>query len=247
MIVKKIIDEGLLTEDAADIINRVWKTQSFNSFVHTYNMNQPNQIPPFLFDNVRDISSETFQPTDDFILHARMKTTGIQEVEFHYGVRSILLLDAGGQRSERKKWLSYFETVTIVIFIVAMDEYNLTLSEDGATNRLQESLQLFREISGNPFLKGKRFVLFLNKFDIFKEKILEVPLTDYVDIPKEHAQNTKMAEKFIKELYKKEFQQEQEKLKVYTTCALDTNNCKVVFDSIGEQLLEELMKDAGLV
>jgi hypothetical protein len=40
------------------------------------------------------------------------------------------MLDVGGQRSERKKWIHCFEGVTAIIFCVAMSEYDLVLDED---------------------------------------------------------------------------------------------------------------------
>ena len=40
------------------------------------------------------------------------------------------MLDVGGQRSERKKWIHCFEGVTAIIFCVAMSEYDLVLAED---------------------------------------------------------------------------------------------------------------------
>ena len=40
------------------------------------------------------------------------------------------MLDVGGQRSKRKKWIHCFEDMTAIIFIVAMSEYDMTLAED---------------------------------------------------------------------------------------------------------------------
>jgi guanine nucleotide-binding protein G(i) subunit alpha len=40
------------------------------------------------------------------------------------------MVDVGGQRSERKKWIHCFEGVTAIIFCVAMSEYDLVLAED---------------------------------------------------------------------------------------------------------------------
>jgi len=51
------------------------------------------------------------------------------------------LVDVGGQRSERKKWLHCFQEVTAVIFCVAMSEYDLKLMEDENVNRMHESLR----------------------------------------------------------------------------------------------------------
>lgn len=44
--------------------------------------------------------------------------------------------------------------------------------EDPTVNRLEESLNLFGQIVNNPFFRDASFVLLLNKFDLFREKIL---------------------------------------------------------------------------
>lgn len=39
------------------------------------------------------------------------------------------MVDVGGQRSERKKWIHCFENVTSVIFLAALSEYDQVLFE----------------------------------------------------------------------------------------------------------------------
>ena len=41
----------------------------------------------------------------------------------------IHLFDVGGQRSERKKWIHCFESVTSIIFCTALSEYDQVLME----------------------------------------------------------------------------------------------------------------------
>ena len=38
------------------------------------------------------------------------------------------MVDVGGQRSERRKWIHCFEGVTSVLFLVAISEYDQVLS-----------------------------------------------------------------------------------------------------------------------
>ena len=52
------------------------------------------------------------------------------------------LVDVGGQRSERKKWIHCFEDITAVLYCVGMSEYDQVLYEDNVTNRIHESLKL---------------------------------------------------------------------------------------------------------
>ena len=39
------------------------------------------------------------------------------------------MVDVGGQRSERRKWIHCFENVTSIIFLVALSEYDQILYE----------------------------------------------------------------------------------------------------------------------
>ena len=41
----------------------------------------------------------------------------------------IRMVDVGGQRSERRKWIHCFENVTSIIFLVALSEYDQILFE----------------------------------------------------------------------------------------------------------------------
>ncbi len=82
------------------------------------------------------------------------------------------VFDVGGQRSERKKWIHCFEDVTAIIFIVALSEYDQVLVEDETTNRMHESLRLFDSICNNKWFVNTSIILFLNKKDLFEEKIL---------------------------------------------------------------------------
>ncbi len=108
---------------------------------------------------------------------ARIKTTGIHEIFFEIDNIFFNMVDVGGQRSERRKWIHCFESVTAVLFCVAISAYNQRLFEDHTVNRMHESLQLFGDISHGPWFKETPIILFLNKRDIFEEKIKVVPLT----------------------------------------------------------------------
>ena len=47
-------------------------------------------------------------------------------VEHNFNIEDdkFVLVDVGGQRSERRKWIHHFEHVTAVVFLVAVSEYD---------------------------------------------------------------------------------------------------------------------------
>lgn len=104
------------------------------------------------------------------------------------------MIDVGGQRSERKKWIHCFEGVTAILFCVALSAYDLTLEEDSKIvgvvynmttiinciilqNRMMESMKLFGSICNNRWFTDTAIILFLNKKDLFAAKINKSPLT----------------------------------------------------------------------
>jgi len=66
--------------------------------------------------------------------------------------------------------------VKAILFVVAMNSYDMRLYEDENVNRMHEAIQLFDEICNSKWFRSTALVLFLNKSDLFKEKIEKVDL-----------------------------------------------------------------------
>lgn len=54
----------------------------------------------------------------------------------------------------------------------------MLLEEDSNTNRLVESLKLWKALTSSEFFIKTPFILFLNKSDLFRQKLETVPLSD---------------------------------------------------------------------
>jgi guanine nucleotide-binding protein G(i) subunit alpha len=119
-------------------------------------------------------------PTDQDVLRARVRTTGITENEITIQGSKFRIVDVGGQRAERKKWINCFQDVSCILFVVAISEYDQVLFEDDVTNRVEEALKVFDEICNlKIFAKHESMLLLFNKFDLFTEKMQRVPLSKY--------------------------------------------------------------------
>jgi hypothetical protein len=88
-------------------------------------------------------------PDNQDMLQARLRTTGITETLFELGQMNFRMMDVGGQRSERKKWIHCFEGVQCLLFMVALSGYDQCLVEDqNAVSQIQNQC-FWRSISSN--------------------------------------------------------------------------------------------------
>jgi len=229
-------------EECVDSIRALWNDMSIkNSYENRIELGI--EIPAtadYFFTHAQRIADENYIPTPDDIFRAKIKTTGISEIQIRFEDINFSIVDVGGQRSERRKWIHCFDDVTSVIFLAAIDEYNMRLEEDHDTNRLDESIQLFSEMSKNPFIRKVPWILFLNKCDIFKEKINRFPLNG--TFPDCKASNYDQSVEFIKNKYDHQFN--GTKLYVHPTCALDTQNCRRVFTIVKHTILSQALENA---
>uniref|UniRef100_A0A6B2L904 Uncharacterized protein n=1 Tax=Arcella intermedia TaxID=1963864 RepID=A0A6B2L904_9EUKA len=207
------------------------------------------QIPStadYFFDNAARFAEESFQPTPDDMFRAKLKTTGISEIIFDVNGTEFTLVDVGGQRSERRKWLHCFDDVNSVIFLAALDEYDMKLEEDNTTNRFEESVKLFSEVTGSSVFKTSSWILFLNKSDLFEQKIKKVPLqacSFFKSVPEEETDNFDKCCNLVKSKYVENFH--GNRLYPYVTCAIDTGNCKRVFSAVRDTVITNALNSAG--
>ncbi|KAG5463093.1 MAG: G protein alpha subunit CIG1, partial [Olpidium bornovanus] len=179
-------------------------------------------------------------------LWADAGTTGITETTFHIGDLVYRLFDVGGQRSERKKWIHCFENVTAIIFLVAISEYDQVLIEDESVNRMQEALTLFDSICNSRWFVSTSLILFLNKVDLFKEKLSVSPLSK--SFPNYTGDNLfEPAADYILHRFVSLNRSDTKHVYTHFTCATDTLQIKFVMAAVNDIIVHENLRQAGLL
>jgi hypothetical protein len=155
------------------------------------------------------------------VLIARVRTTQVVMEKYRIDGIDFEVYDVGGQRSERRKWIDCFDSVTAVIFVKR-------------TNRMVEALELFRSVCNNRAFSNTSIMLFLNKKDIFTEKIMysdiaaQRPFSDYAGPTKDFDHGViYFIQKFKDCLIDDDFNDSF----IHVTCATDTNNMEFVLES----------------
>ncbi|XP_041638644.1 guanine nucleotide-binding protein G(t) subunit alpha-1 [Cheilinus undulatus] len=240
------IEEGTMPKELSDIILRLWKDSGIQACFDRASEYQLNDSAGYYLNDLERLIQPGYVPTEQDVLRSRVKTTGIIETQFSFKDLHFRMFDVGGQRSERKKWIHCFEGVTCIIFIAALSAYDMVLVEDDEVNRMHESLHLFNSICNHRYFATTSIVLFLNKKDVFIEKIKKAHLS--MCFPEYDGPNTyEDAGNYIK-LQFLDLNMRRDVKEVYShmTCATDTENVKFVFDAVTDIIIKENLKDCGL-
>ncbi|KAL5144775.1 Guanine nucleotide-binding protein alpha-1 subunit [Glycine soja] len=258
------LDYPCFTKELAQEIERLWEDAAIQETCARGNELQVPDCAHYFMENLERLSDANYVPTKEDVLYARVRTTGVVEIQFSpvgENKRSgevYRLFDVGGQRNERRKWIHLFEGVTAVIFCAAISGYDQTLYEDENKNRMMETKELFEWVLKQPCFEKTSFMLFLNKFDIFEKKILNVPLNvcewfkDYQPVST-GKQEIEHAYEFVKKKFEELYFQStapdrvDRVFKIYRTTALDQKLVKKTFKLVDETLRRRNLFEAGLL
>ncbi|XP_071815609.1 guanine nucleotide-binding protein G(i) subunit alpha isoform X3 [Apostichopus japonicus] len=239
-------EDGELSPELAGVMKRLWADSGVQGCFSRAREYQLNDSASYYLNALDRLSAPGYIPTQQDVLRTRVKTTGIVETHFTFKELHFKMFDVGGQRSERKKWIHCFEGVTAIIFCVALSAYDLVLAEDEEMNRMHESMKLFDSICNNKWFTETSIILFLNKKDLFEEKITKSPLT--ICFPEYTGANTYEEAAAYIQMQFEDLNKRKDQKEIYThfTCATDTNNIQFVFDAVTDVIIKNNLKDCGL-
>ncbi|PBK86639.1 guanine nucleotide binding protein, alpha subunit [Armillaria gallica] len=235
VLAEKILDYRLdettaftLSPEMADAIHQLWQDPIISLMMEEHSSEfHIMDSASYFFTEVLRIGAPAYRPTETDVLRARVKMTGITETRFNMGQLQIRMVEVGRQRSERRKWIHCFESVTSIIFCTALSEYDQVLLEERNQNRMTESLVLFESI------------------DVFKVKLSRVPLGRY--FPEYTGGND--INKAAKYILWRFMQANRARLSVYPhlTKFTDTTNVRLVSVTVKETVLLNALKDSNVL
>lgn len=235
-----------LDVDMANKIELLWRTGPIQEAFRNRSLVHLGDNSQYFFDNLDRITSQNYLPSDEDILRSRVRTTGVARAEFAMEGSKFELIDVGGQRNERRKWIHCFDSVQAVLFVASLNDYDLTLFEDGVTNRMHEALNLFSEICNSRFFAETAMILFLNKRDLFAEKILTKNITSA--FPEyEGPQECTSAIGYIQRQFEAVNDAPNKPIYCHITCATDKNQLHQTLLIVNDIMLNNNLKESGFI
>jgi GTPase SAR1 family protein len=248
-IILRLKGDEVVDEELANNIATLWNDAAVKEAYENRSKFQLTDSASYFFQRIQEVGKPDFLPTEQDVLRSRVRTTGIVENTFTIEGNQFKMFDVGGQRNERKKWIHCFENVTAVLFVGVLSEYDLVLYEDETTNRMEETLNLFDEIVNSRWFRMTSMILFLNKCDMFRDKIVKYPLNEtcpvFRDSPLINTYDDGVAA--IENAFLSKSRDPNKQIYVHTTCATATGNVHAVFDAVKDIIIRKSLGEAGLV
>ncbi|CCD68153.1 Guanine nucleotide-binding protein alpha-10 subunit [Caenorhabditis elegans] len=241
-----VIHDGIMRPELADTLKEFWGNSAIQDAYSKRDTFHLTDSAKYFFDNIDRIKLPGFEPTNQDIVHIRVPTTGVAQVEVIMNNIKLMICDCGGQRSERRKWYHFFDEADAVLFVAAISEFDQKLAEDEETNRMHESIRLFWTVFNGKFFKKAAVILFLNKIDLFEEKVKHVKIKDY--FPKFEGANTvSEGTKFFRRQFREGIHPDFKK-RMYTheTCAI-SDQVQIIINTVIDTVIQDNLKDTGMI
>jgi len=222
----------------------------------------------FFLNDLERIATRTYEPSDDDVVRARLRTLGVQEYRLkfehepgghffgnttrtHDFGREWILYDVGGSRTQRHAWLPYFDNVNAIIFLAPVSCFDERLLEDPSVNRLEDSFLLWRAICSSKLIAKATMILFLNKCDLLKRKLKSgTQVRHFLPSYGSRANEATAVVKYLRDKFRDILRQRSPEPRtnyVYATSVIDTRATATTLITVRDSILREHLKNAEFV
>lgn len=212
-------------------------------------------MPGFFLNEAARVAALNYDPTDDDIVRARVRTLGVEEHRFTmesgaYPGSEWYVYDVGGSRSVRPHWIPYFDDVQAIIFLAPL-AFNLMLEEDNKVNRLEDSISLWREICKNKLLEKTTLILFLNKMDILQATLAAgIRVQKYVPSYGDQPNDVQHVVKYFRDKFRGYHKRDSPKVRPFywhETSVVDTRSTSVILVGVREGILRAHLQSVNVI
>jgi len=205
----------------------------------------------YFLDDLPRLWKPDYVPNNDDIVHCRVRTTGMTETLFRTRGHVLRFIDVGGQKSERRKWINFFQDVTSILFLVSLSGYDQCLIEDRDANQMQDAMQIWDGICNSQWFTKTALILFLNKTDLFQQKTKYSPIStffpDFEGPEGDFAAGKEYFRQRFVRLSNKSNRQLNRDVYTHFTTATNTNLLKVVMTAVEDISLRHNLQQAALL
>ncbi|TRM66827.1 guanine nucleotide binding protein, alpha subunit [Schizophyllum amplum] len=245
-------NENLLTASKDQILD-MWEDSWVQDTLRSIGANV-EQTPGFFLSDITRVAAADYEPTDTDIIRARIRTVGVEEHHFvmEKGLpgSDFYITDVSGSKSTRHQWIPYFDDAQAILFLAPLS-FNMMLPDDPRTNRLEDTLGLWKMICANKLLQNCSLILFLNKRDLLEETLKAgVQVKDWVPSYGDAPNEVEHVTTYFRERFKinqRKLSPIQRPFICYSTAAIDTKATTALLVAVHTSLIREHLRETELI
>lgn len=165
------IEVDYLDSEAITAVKALWLDQGFQRCYSWRRKYQLFENLEYFVHSIERLEQSDYVPSFEDILRTRDWTVGCRAVDFTLHGTNQLLIDNGGMRNQRKKWVHCFEGAHLAVFVADASAYDKFLFEDETVNRMEEQLVLFDGIVNSHWFARTRFLLVFSHMDLLEQRL----------------------------------------------------------------------------
>ncbi|KAI0824282.1 G-alpha-domain-containing protein [Trametes gibbosa] len=237
-----------------DDIVTIWEDTVVQAVLKRHNV-RLQDMPGFFLNDAARVAAINYEPTDDDIVRARVRTLGVEEHHFTMENGALpgtewYIYDVGGSRSVRQHWVPYFDDVQAIIFLAPL-AFNLTLEEDPKVNRLEDSITLWREVCQSALLAKTTLILFLNKMDILQATLAAgIRVIKYVPSYGDQPNDVQHVTKYFRDKFRGYHKRHSPKPRPFywhETSVIDTRSTAAILVGVREGILRAHLQSVNVI
>jgi len=148
----------------------LWLDEGIQKTYEKRSMFHLDDNAPYFLSKMAELTRKNYVPSFEDILRSRKKTVGVADQIFEIRGKKLKVVDVGGQKNERRKWINFFANVDAVVYVSSLSEYDQLTYENNTTPRLIDSINVFKTFYETKDMSAVPVYLVLNKLDVMTEK-----------------------------------------------------------------------------
>ncbi|KAH9993429.1 guanine nucleotide binding protein, alpha subunit [Russula vinacea] len=250
--VRKAAEVTGVVVGCAEDMKALWEDSAVQEMLRRKKIRMEEE-PGFFLDDIERIATKDYEPSDNDVIRARLRTLGVQEYSFwvEQGGHEWLMYDVGGTRSSRAHWYPYFDDMDAIIFLAPISSFDERLREDRRVNRLEDTYMLWQTLCSLQMLSKTQIILFLNKCDLLEQKLRAgVRVRTHVPSFGDRSNDVETVKKYFQSHFKEIARQhspEQRRYYVHLTSVIDTRSTAATLRTVEDGILRTSLRRADLL
>ncbi|KAJ7136697.1 heterotrimeric G protein alpha subunit B [Mycena epipterygia] len=161
-------ENGVLNVELIDTIHTLWTDEDVGEAIPT---SQLDASALHFLNSIDRIASPDYIPTDSDILRCNVQPAPpLDQISVKIHQWTFSLVSVRQNLDTKHKWLSFFDSIPSLIFLINLDDYD-------QPERMREAVDLFDYVCSSPFFDRTAIHIVLNNSDSFLTKLPRSPLS----------------------------------------------------------------------